>query len=167
MRFEFEVDTGLVESCKAPWLSSKTGKHGILLPGIMKRQTCLKNNNTFTASPRATYSASEVERVSHAHSSVLKATAQQHGIQLVGELAPCSGCSMAKGIRASTPHRTTSRAEAPLDLVHIPTEGPFPESLGGSRYVVVFVDSASRFQRIRDTGQERIGHPRSGATVRC
>ena len=85
--------------------------------------------------------------LAHAHSSVLKATAQQHGIQLVGELAPCSGCSMAKGIRASTPHRTTSRAEAPLDLVHIDTAGPFPESLGGSRYVVMFVDSASRFQR--------------------
>ena len=31
----------------------------------MKRQTCLKNNNSFTASPRATYSASEVERVTH------------------------------------------------------------------------------------------------------
>ena len=54
---------------------------------------------------------------------------------------------MAKGIRASTPHRTTSREEAPLDLVHIDTVGPFPESLGGSRYVVMFVDSASRFQR--------------------
>ena len=54
---------------------------------------------------------------------------------------------MAKGIRAPTPHRTTSRAEAPLDLVHIDTAGPFPESLGGSRYVVMFVGSASRFQR--------------------
>ena len=54
---------------------------------------------------------------------------------------------MAKGIRAPTPHRTTSRAEAPLDLVHIDTAGPFPESLGGSRYVVMFVDSTSRFQR--------------------
>ena len=84
--------------------------------------------------------------LAHAHSSVLKAIAQQHGMQLVGELAPCSGCSMAKGIRAPTPHRTTSRAEAPLDLVHIDTAGPFPESLGGSRYVVMFVDSASRFQ---------------------
>ena len=83
----------------------------------------------------------------HVHSSVLKATDQQYGIQLVGELAPCSGYSMAKGIRAPTPHRTTSRAEAPLDLVHIDTAGPFPESLGGSRYVVMFVDSASRFQR--------------------
>ena len=54
---------------------------------------------------------------------------------------------MAKGIRAPTPHRTTSRAAAPLDLVHIDTAGPFLESLGGSRYVVMFVGSASRFQR--------------------
>ena len=29
---------------------STTGKHGILLPGIMKRQTCLKNNNSSTVS---------------------------------------------------------------------------------------------------------------------
>ena len=53
---------------------------------------------------------------------------------------------MAKGIRASTPHRTTSRAVAPMDMVHIDTAGPFQESLGGSRYAVVSVDSASRFQ---------------------
>ena len=48
MCFEFEFETGFFESCKAPsWLSSKTGKHGIPLPGIMKRQTCLKNNNSY------------------------------------------------------------------------------------------------------------------------
>ena len=82
----------------------------------------------------------------HAHSRVLKATDLQHDIQLVGELSPCSRCSMAKGIRALTPHHTTSREAAPLDTVHIDTAGPFPESLGGSRYVDMFVDSASRFQ---------------------
>ena len=32
-------------------------------------------------------------------------------------------------------------------MVHIDTAGPFSESLGGSRYVVMFVDSASCFQR--------------------
>ena len=53
---------------------------------------------------------------------------------------------MAEGIRAPTPHRTTSRAATPLDI-HIDIAGPFPESLGGSPYVVMFVDSASRFQR--------------------
>ena len=35
------------------------------LLGNIKRQICLKNNNSFTASPRATYSASEVKRVTH------------------------------------------------------------------------------------------------------
>ena len=85
--------------------------------------------------------------LAHDHSSVLKAIALQHGIQLVGELATCSGCSMAKGIRALTPHHTTSRAAAPMNMVHIVTTGPFQESLGGSRCVVMFVDSASRFQR--------------------
>ena len=74
--------------------------------------------------------------LAHAHSSVLTA---------------CSGCSMAKGIRAPTPHPTTSRAAAPMDMVHINTAGPFQESLGGSRYVVMFVDSASRFQRLYGT----------------
>ena len=54
---------------------------------------------------------------------------------------------MAKGIRAPTPHRTTSRAAAPLDMVHIDTAGPFPESSRGSRYRVMLVDSAFRFQR--------------------
>ena len=82
-----------------------------------------------------------------AHSSVLKVTAQQHSIQFVGELAPCSGYSMARGIRTPTPHHITSLAAAALDMVNTDTAGPFPESLEGSRYVVMFVDSASRFQR--------------------
>ena len=85
--------------------------------------------------------------LANARSSVLKDTALQHGIQLVGELAPCSGSSMAKTIRAPTPHHTTSRAAALMDMMHIDTAGPFQESLGGPRCVVLFVNSASRFQR--------------------
>ena len=34
-----------------------------------------------------------------------------------------------------------------MNMVHIDIAGPFQDSLGGSRYVVMFVDSASRFQR--------------------
>ena len=84
--------------------------------------------------------------LAHAHSSVLKAAVQQHGIQQVGELAPCAGCSV-KGIRASTPHHTISRAATSMDMVRIDTAGPYQDSLGGSRCVVMFVDSASCFQR--------------------
>ena len=41
----------------------------------------------------------------------------------------------------------TRRATQLLGLVHIDTAGPYPTSVGGSRYVVMFVDSASRRQR--------------------
>ena len=53
---------------------------------------------------------------------------------------------MAKGNRAPTAHHTTARAKRPMELVHIDTAGPCQASLGGSRYVVMFVDSASRLQ---------------------
>ena len=85
--------------------------------------------------------------LAHAHASVLKATAKQHRIRLTGELVSFSACSRAKGHRAPTPHHATKRAPQPLGLVHIDTAGPYPTSLGGSRYVVMFVDSASRLQR--------------------
>ena len=84
--------------------------------------------------------------LAHAHASVLQATARQHSFWLTGELVSCSACSMAKGNRAPTAHHTTARAKRPMELVHIDTAGPFPASLGGSRYVVMFVDSASRLQ---------------------
>ena len=54
---------------------------------------------------------------------------------------------MAKGNRAPTAHHTTARAKRPMELVHIDTTGPFPASLRGSWYVVMFLDSASRLQR--------------------
>ena len=85
--------------------------------------------------------------LAHAHASVLEATAKQHRIRLTRELVSCSACSRAKGHRAPTPHHATRRATQPLELVHIDTAGPYPTSLGGSRYVVMFIDSASYLQR--------------------
>ena len=40
-----------------------------------------------------------------------------------------------------------ARAVASMKMVHIDTAGPYQESLGGSRYVVIFVESASCLQR--------------------
>ena len=62
---------------------------------------------------------------------------------------------MAKGNRAPTAHHTAARAKRPMELVHIDTAGPFPASLRGSRYVVMFVDSASRLQRPYGTRDKR------------
>ena len=85
--------------------------------------------------------------LAHAHASVLQTTARQHGFRLTGELGRVSACSRAKGNRAPTAHHTTARAKRPMELIHIDTSGPCPASLGGSRYVVMLVDSASRLQR--------------------
>ena len=82
----------------------------------------------------------------HAHSSVLKATAQQHKIRLADKLAPYSGCLNAKGIHAAIPHHMTARAPEPVELISIDSAGFYLELLGGSRYVIVFVDTASRLQ---------------------
>ena len=64
--------------------------------------------------------------LAHAFSSILKATEQQRGIQLVDELPPCAECS----IRAATPYHTTARAADTMDMIHIDITGPFLESLG-------------------------------------
>ena len=63
---------------------------------------------------------------------------------------------MAKMNRAPTAHHTTARAKRPMELVRIDTGGPFPASLGGSRYVVMFVDSASRLQRRYGTQKKSV-----------
>ena len=105
-----------------------------LIPGLLKHGKEVDINHSHVS-------------LAHAHASVLKATAKQHGIRLTGELVSCSACSRAKGHRAPTPHHATRRATKPLGLVHIDTAGPYPTSLGGSRYVVMLVDSASRLQR--------------------
>ena len=83
----------------------------------------------------------------HVHLSVLKATAQQHKIRLIGEVAPCFGCSETKEIRAAaTPNHTTARVRAPIEVIPIDTAGPYPELLRDSRYVIMFVDTAPRLQ---------------------
>ena len=103
--------------------------------------------------------------LTHAHASVLKETAKQHGIRLTGELVSCSACSRAKGHRAPTPHHATRRATQPLGLVHINSSGPYPTSLGGSRSVVIFVDSAST-AAVRRGREERGRHSFCRETLR-
>lgn len=50
--------------------------------------------------------------------------------------------------RAGSPAESHNRAlNEAADVVYIDTPGPNPASLGGSRYVVIFVDNTSRLQR--------------------
>src|SRR5262249_7452151 len=61
-------------------------------------------------------------------------------------LPPCDVCSEAKLRHAPKPPVATRRATAVGELVHTDIIGPWPtRSWGGAWYVVVFVDSYSRF----------------------
>ena len=54
---------------------------------------------------------------------------------------------MVKGNLAPTAHHTTVRDKRSMELVHIGNADSFPVSLGGSRYVIMFVDNTSCLQR--------------------
>ena len=83
----------------------------------------------------------------HLGENLLRATALQHGIISTGVLQPCAGCVEAKGVRAGVPRRTTSRAARPMETAHIDLAGPYEASIGGSVYLIMLVDSASRWMR--------------------
>ena len=50
-------------------------------------------------------------------------------------------------IREAVPRSTSSRAKLPGELAHIDLPGPYEASIGGSEYVIMFTDSASRLMR--------------------
>jgi len=59
----------------------------------------------------------------------------------------CEGCAVAKSHRLPF-GKAMSRALAPLDRVHTDVCGPMPTtSYGGSRYIVTFIDDATRFAK--------------------
>ena len=117
-----------------------------LIPGILKHERAIDIDRLHVS-------------LGHAHDEILRQTAKQHGIRLTGELVSCSACSKAKGQRASTPHRMTRRAMAPRELVHIDTAGPYPATLEGSRYVVMFVDMPRAYRG--HMGLAKRAHPPS------
>ena len=50
---------------------------------------------------------------------LLRETAKLLGLELVGKLRPCTGCSMAKGYRKSVPNNTKLRAAEKLGRVFV------------------------------------------------
>ena len=58
----------------------------------------------------------------------------------------CSECVLGKGRRSSIPKNSRTRASKLLELVHSEVNGPLETpSLGGSRYLVTFIDDFSRW----------------------
>ena len=56
-----------------------------------------------------------------------------------------------KGDPGSPPHHTMARARTPMELINIDTARPYPKSLGGSWFAILFVDRASHLQRYYGT----------------
>ena len=55
----------------------------------------------------------------HAHEGALRKTTKQMGVTLEGKLHECKGCSLAKGIRMSTPSKTHCREDKRLSRVFV------------------------------------------------
>jgi transposase InsO family protein len=61
----------------------------------------------------------------------------------------CQGCIYAKSHRQPFPKTSTNRATQLLERVHSDLCGPMPvPSLNGSRYILTFIDDASRYTRV-------------------
>ena len=60
------------------------------------------------------YTDDQLVALAHPHAETLRETARQHGVEVVGELVPCAGCSEAKGRRMPVPRSINSRSTKPL-----------------------------------------------------
>ena len=80
----------------------------------------------------------------HAHEGLLRRTAKDLGVTLSGTLQPCTGCSLAKGLRKGISSSTENRATKKLGRVFVDLSGPKPESEGRKRYTLIVRDDYSR-----------------------
>ena len=82
----------------------------------------------------------------HAHEGALRKTAKQMGVTLEGKLHECKGCSLAKGIRMSTPSKTHCREDNRLSRVFVDLGGKkHVTSMGGNKYPMIIRDDFSRY----------------------
>ena len=75
------------------------------------------------------------------HADLLRVTARQIGVKMVGDLVSFSGCSAAKGRRMSVPWTTGCRSTRPLERLFVDLYGNRPTSAVGAQYLMMIVDS--------------------------
>ena len=97
--------------------------------------------------PRRTYDINHFHCCyGHMHETLLHDTAKRSGVTLTGELQPCTGCSMGKGLRKAIPSTTTTRATEKLGRVFVDLSGKKDvASIGGSHYCMIIRDDYTRF----------------------
>ena len=79
------------------------------------------------------------------HAETLRETARQHGVEVVGELVTCAGCSEAKGRRMPVPRSTNSRSTKPFERLFAGLSGKHPASSDGHHHLMMVMDDFPRF----------------------
>ena len=81
----------------------------------------------------------------HANELLPRETAKSFRVEMVGNLRPCAGCSMAKGCRTPIPNSAKLRTTEKLAIVYVYLSGPKrTPSLSGARYVILVKDDYYR-----------------------
>lgn len=66
----------------------------------------------------------------------------------IGRPPMCEPCVLGKHTKASLPRQASSRTKQILELIHSDVGGPFPFSLGGSKYHLLFINDFSRYTTV-------------------
>ena len=67
----------------------------------------------------------------------------------IHDVRDCEACVLGKMTRRSFPKKSQSRASKPLEIIHSDLCGPMQvDSIGGSRYVLSFIDDFSRYATV-------------------
>ena len=116
---------------------------------------CLKTSSQPCSAPSHTALVADMnlwhERLAHVHvdgirNMVCNGVVEGINLSPTKHLVRCKGCVYGKASRAPIPKSPGERAKGILELVHTDVCGPFPEEpLGGSLYIVSFVDDHSRY----------------------
>ena len=90
------------------------------------------------------------ERLAHVDSAGIKSMADHgvvEGIKYASSKIPeCTGCILGKGHRTPIPKKSLTQTSKVLELVHSDVLGPIEvKSVGGSRYVITFIDDYSNW----------------------
>ena len=124
------VRRGAGSYCSATRITGPPMANVVLIPGKQQR---IDINDLHVA-------------LAHPHAETLRETARQHGVEVVGELVHCAGCSEAKGRSMPVPRSTNNRLTKSFEPLFVDMSGKRPALSGGHHYVMMIVDDFSRFE---------------------
>jgi hypothetical protein len=83
------------------------------------------------------------QKFGHMSERMLQLTAKRNNIVLTGKIQPCPACLLYKATQRPVKKTTLMKAANPGERKHMDVSGPFPNTLGGHKYWVMFKDQFS------------------------